>query len=259
MKSRILGFALLVGLLVSLTGTRAYAQAATGDVWYPQAFKLILGEPGSSAVYLGQSGANEATFSNGSIVISAGVLTETKTVSTVTTGTIRGIYGKMTADYAGTVTSGNPVGVRGEFNLGASTTLGSGVYAYGVQGKVITNAGVVATSAGYVTGVLGQLDVSSGTITSGHVAPLIGNTYGYNAGTSTVLTNLYLEDAGGGVISSQINTFGKATYVLDISTNSHTPEANTTCTPSAVTGTTGGIHVRVDNVERWIPLAATCS
>jgi hypothetical protein len=128
---------------------------------------------------------------------------------------------------------------------------------YGAQGKVIAT-GTINNGSGYVTGTFGQLDVTGATITSGHVAALIGNIVGYSAGTSTVLNSLYLEAAGGGVINSHINTFGKATYWADIDTNVHSPEANTSCTPSAVTGATGGIKVRVDGVERWIPLAATC-
>lgn len=183
-----------------------------------------------------------------------------QTISTAAGGTTLGLVrGSLTESYAGTVSSGTMYAVRGDVSIGTGVTGGSGTYWAGVQGKAITGAGTVNTGAGYFTGVFGQLDVSSGTITSGHVAAIVGNTYGYNSGTSTILNNLYLEAAGGGVINAQIQTFGKATYVFDIITNTHTPEANTTCTPSAVTGTTGGIHVNVDGVARWIPLAATCT
>lgn len=182
------------------------------------------------------------------------------TISTAALGTTLGVVrGSTVASYAGTITSGTLYSVRGDVSLHSGTTAGSGTYYAGTQGKAITSTGVVDIGSGYFAGVLGQVDVTGGTVTSGHVAPLIGNTFGFNSGTSTVLYNLYLEAAGGGVIQAQINTFGKATYWVDIQTNSHTPEANTSCTPSAVTGTTGGIHVIVDGVGRWIPLAATCT
>ena len=183
-----------------------------------------------------------------------------QTISTAAAGTTLGLVrGSIVESYAGTVSSGTLYAVRGDSTIGTGVTAGSGTYWAGTQGKAITGAGTVDTGSGYFTGVLGQLDVSGGTITSGHVAPIIGNTFGYNSGTSTVLTNLYLEAAGGGVINSQISTFGKATYWVNIETNVHTPEANTSCTPSAVTGATGGIHVIVDGTARWIPLAATCT
>ena len=170
------------------------------------------------------------------------------------TGTYRVIRGEITT-YS-TFTSGNLVGVRGAVTMAAASTV-SGGYLYGTQGKLIT--GTATITAGNQFGVFGQLDVTGATLTSpGHMAPLSGNTYGFNAGSSAYLNNLYLENAGGGVINSQIQTFGKSTYWADISTNAHAPEANTTCTPSAVTGATGGIQVLVDGVARWIPLAATC-
>jgi hypothetical protein len=133
----------------------------------------------------------------------------------------------------------------------------SGGYLWGAQGKIIT--GTATFSGTDAIGVFGQLDVTGGTISGGHVSALGGNIFGYNSGTSTTLNTLYLEAAGGGVINSHIQVFGKATWVLDIQTNTHTAEANTTCTPSAVTGATGGIHVRIDGVDGWLPRAATCT
>jgi hypothetical protein len=171
------------------------------------------------------------------------------------TGTYREIRGEITT--YNTFTSGNLVGVRGAVTIAAGATV-SGGYLYGVQGKAITGTGII--TAGNLFGVFGQLDVSGATLTSpGHIAAISGNIYGYNSGTSTSLNLLYLEAAGGGILNSVYQSFGKATYVFDIQTNVHSSEANTSCTPSAVTGTTGGIHVIVDGVGRWIPLAATCT
>jgi hypothetical protein len=176
------------------------------------------------------------------------------TAASATPGTYREIRGEVTT-YS-TMTSGNLVGVRGAVTMPAASTV-SGGYLYGAQGKAITGTGTFSGTDMF--GLYGQLDVTGGTVSGGHVAPLSGNIYGYNTGTSTVLNNLYLEAAGGGVINAQIQTFGKAVYWMDIQTNTHPIEANTTCTPSAVTGATGGIHVLVDGVARYIPLAATCS
>lgn len=171
------------------------------------------------------------------------------------TGTYRVLRGEITT--FSTFTSGNLVGVRGAVTIAAGATV-SGGYLYGNQGKLITGTGII--TGGNQFGLFGQLDVTGATLTSpGHIAALSGNIFGYNSGTSTSLNNLYLEAAGGGVINSHIQVFGKATWVLDIQTNAHTPEANTTCTPSAVTGATGGIRVRIDGVDGWIPRAATCT
>jgi hypothetical protein len=110
-----------------------------------------------------------------------------------------------------------------------------------------------------MAGIYGQLDVTGGTVSAGNVGAVQANIYGLTSGTSTIINGIYVESAGGGVMSSQIRMFGKATYVFDIETNVHSTEASNTCTPSAVTGATGGIHVRIDGTAKWIPLAATCS
>ena len=170
-------------------------------------------------------------------------------------GTVRLIRAEATT--GATMTSGNLVGVRGAVTAATGSTISAGTYLYGVQGKAITGTGDI--SAAQFTGVYGQLDVSGGTLTAGHISAISGNIYGFGSGSSSLLNILYLEAAGGGVINSHIQMFGKAAYVFDIQTNSHAPEANTSCTPSAVTGATGGISVIVDGVPRWIPLAATCT
>jgi hypothetical protein len=110
-----------------------------------------------------------------------------------------------------------------------------------------------------LAGVYGQVDVTGGTLSGGNNAAVQANIYGANSSTWTNLNGVYIESAGGGIINAHIRMFGKASYVFDIETNVHSPEANTSCTPSAVTGATGGIKVLVDGTARWIPLAATCS
>lgn len=173
--------------------------------------------------------------------------------------TTRLVRSELLANYAGTLTgSGNLVGVRGAVTLGTGTTVGGSVYVYGVQGKVITSSGVINNGSAFTAGVFGQLDVSGGTVSAGHVAPIIGEIYGLNSGTSTVLSMGYFQHAGGGVANSMISMFGKATYVFDISTNTHT-QANLTCQPANIS-TTGALKVIVDGTVKYIPLVAagTC-
>jgi hypothetical protein len=176
------------------------------------------------------------------------------TAKSATPGTYRQIRGEVTT-YS-TMTSGNLVGVRGAVTMPAASTV-SGGFLYGAQGKAITGTGTFSGTS--LAGIYGQLDVTGGTVSAGNVAAVQANIFGYNTGTSTIINSIYTEAAGGGIINAHIRMFGKATYVFDIETNVHTPEANTTCTPSAVTGATGGIKVLVDGVARYIPLAATCS
>ena len=149
--------------------------------------------------------------------------------------------------------SGTAMGVAGRVTGGGTIAFGS--YIYGTQGKV--TVGAYATS-GNVAGVYGQLDVTGSTITTGNIAPVQANIYGYNSGTSTVLTGLYVEHAGGGVIQSLARFFGKSTYVFDIVSNTH-PNVSLTGTPGSVTGGTGWIKVLIDGSARYIPLASSVS
>jgi hypothetical protein len=149
-------------------------------------------------------------------------------------------------------TSGTAMGLAGRITCGG--TVSGGSYIYGTQGKV--TIGAFATS-GIVAGVYGQLDVTGSTISAGNISPVQSNLYGYNAGTSTILTGLYIEHAGGGVINSGIRIFGKSTYVLDIETNVHT-QVSTTGTAAATTSK-GWLKVLVDGVVRYIPLTDSVS
>jgi len=175
------------------------------------------------------------------------------TSTSATPGTVRIIRGEATT--AATMTSGNLVGVRGAVTTPTGGAI-SGSYLYGVQGKIITGTATIASTA--IAGVYGQIDVTGGTLSGGNNAPLQANIFGANSGSFANLNGIYAEHAGGGIINSHIRMFGKADYVFDIETNVHGTEANTTCTPSSVTGATGGIKVLVDGVARYIPLAATC-
>jgi hypothetical protein len=148
------------------------------------------------------------------------------------------------------------VGVRGALTVAANVTVTDG-YFYGVQGKALTTAGATLTLTNKeFVGVLGSLDMPSTTINSGHIAAVIATIQ--NTPTSPYVNLFYGESVTGNVINSMFSAIAKSTYVFDLSSNSHT-QMSSTCTPSAVTGGTGGLKVLVDGVVRWIPLAATCS
>ncbi len=208
----------------------------------------------------------EATFATADIVFQ-----NSDTLSNLVAGTLA-VSGKLTAAYTGTaaaasthraitgaattytsMTSGNLVGVRGSITMGGACS--STAYLYGAQGKAITGANTFSGTA--LAGVYGQIDVSSGTISSGHVAAIQANIYGANSGTIP-MEGLYIEHAGGAVINSLIQMFGKSTYVFDISSNTHT-NVSTTGTPGAVTGGTGWIKCYIDGAVRYIPLASSVS
>jgi hypothetical protein len=155
------------------------------------------------------------------------------------------------------------VGVRGAVTAATGANL-TGGYFYGTQGKAITGTATINVGSGDFSGVYGQLDVTGGTITSGHVAPLESNLYGAQSGThgaAVPIDLLYMEHAAGGVIRDAIHLFGKMDYVLNFESNSDLGYAvSTTCQPAAIS-TTGAIRIIVDGTEKFIPLVAkgTCT
>jgi hypothetical protein len=149
-------------------------------------------------------------------------------------------------------TTGTAICLAGRATCGG--TVSAGTYIYGTQGKV--TVGAFATS-GVVAGLYGQLDVTGSTISAGNISPIQSNLYGYTTGTSTILTGLYIEHAGGGVINSGIRIFGKCTYVLDVETNVHN-QVSTTGTAGS-TAAKGWLKILVDGVARYIPLTDSVS
>jgi hypothetical protein len=156
------------------------------------------------------------------------------------------------------MTSGSLVPVYGAITIPAGGAISSASYLYGVQGKVVTGTGSVAVGSAFVFGVFGRIEAAGGTLTSGHIAGLAGEITGLASGTASTTSILYLQHAGGGVANAFITAFGKTTYVFDFESNAFNQMSNT-CTPSAVTGATGGLKVNVEGTTKWIPLAATCT
>lgn len=174
---------------------------------------------------------------------------DTLTATSATPGTVRAITGAMTTFTS--MTSGNLVGVRGSITQGGNI---AGGYLYGAQGKAITGAYTFSGTA--LAGLYGQIDVTGGTISAGHVAAVQANVYGANSG-SIPMTIIYAEHAGGGVIDSLIEVFGKSDYVFRISSNTHT-NVSTTGTAGSTTSK-GWIKVIVDGAVRYIPLTDSVS
>lgn len=233
---------------VDLT-TDIYTASASGNVIL--AFIETNGSSVPTNIVLGSQNGAVSLAASGSRVAS---------VSTAAAGSVLGaIRGQVNAVGAGSaITSGTLVGARGAVTVTNGVNVGSGVFLYGSQGKLITGTATIDVGSGFAVGLFGQLDVSGATLTSGHIAAVSGDIFGFNSGSNSYVDMVYVQAAGGGVINSMFKAFGKATYVFDIGTNVHT-QASTSCTPSAVTGATGGLKVNVDGTTRWIPLAATCT
>uniref|UniRef100_A0A6M3K493 Uncharacterized protein n=1 Tax=viral metagenome TaxID=1070528 RepID=A0A6M3K493_9ZZZZ len=160
-------------------------------------------------------------------------------------GTCRAIVGSATTFT--TMTADNIVGVRGDVTMAGATSGTS--YLYGAQGKAITGANTFTGTA--LAGLYGQIDITGGTITSGHVAAIQANIYGANSGTIP-MEGIYIESAGGGVINSFIQCFGKSTYVFDFASNTHTQMG----TAGTVTTNAGYLTVLVEGSVRYIGLGS---
>lgn len=192
-------------------------------------------------------------FANATLPTLTQVFAVAVTQTSATPGTVCTIYGKNKT--RGTsMTSGNLVGTRGEVEITAGCTC-SGVYLYGIQGKLITNASTITN--GSYAGVFGQIDMSSATINGGKIAALYGDVYGVSSGTKSNIDGAYIEHVGGGVINSMFKAIAKSTYVFDLASNTH----NQMSTSGTVGDTVakGWLKIFVEGVVRYIPLADSAS
>lgn len=125
-------------------------------------------------------------------------------------GTVRGIVSSLTT-FGTAMTSGTVTALRGVVTLGAAT---NGVtYAYGTQGKFVSGANAIASGSGHVCGLLAQMDLSGGSVTSGHVAPLIVS--GQSLVASANVNMIYLE-SGGNKVNAAMQFNVAADYLFDI-------------------------------------------
>lgn len=171
------------------------------------------------------------------------------------------VLSTVTLTPATTATAANGLNaMRGELDLTAGKTFGTGGPDFfgGVYGRVNFNSATVNIGSGDLAAVEGKFDLGTATLTSGHIAPLQSNIVNPPASALTTVDLVYAESAGGNPINSFFKAFGKSTYVFDFNSNVN-PQVSSSCTPSAVTGATGGLMVNANGTTRWIPLAATCS
>lgn len=98
-----------------------------------------------------------------------GVVTQSKTTSTASAGTVRGVHGQVTASHAA-ITAGSIAGVRGLATL-SGVVSGGGLYAYGAQGKLVVT-GTMNHADARLCAVLAQLDISAGVYTAGQISAL---------------------------------------------------------------------------------------
>ena len=225
-------------ILTSLTGSELIAVQATG--------------PQSSVVSVKTLLAGSTT-----------PLASTYTSTSATPGTVRDIWGTAKIGSALTMTSGNLVGVRGEVDVPAGTTVNGASYLYGAQGRFIGGGTVV--SPANIAGLVGQLDVSTGTYTSGVIsagwldmgATASASAISTGLGTAQILR---LTNTTAAVIPQAIYIESYSTNMMELhSTGEGEAWHPVACTPGAVTGATGGLRITIDGVTKWIPLAATCS
>ena len=131
----------------------------------------------ASVVSIPDPGAATANFL---ISASAAGQSIASTTASPTPGTIRAVTGVMTGS-AGTMTTGNLVGLRGEVDVVSA----SGGFLYGTQGKIIPT-GTLSGSV-WAAGLFGQLNVSAATINAGQVATVWGD-WGATGATATNMT-----------------------------------------------------------------------
>lgn len=146
-------------------------------------------------------------------------------VTSQTPPTTRQIIGSLLADYQGVVTvgggSGSLVGVRGEMQVAAGTTLGPGYY-YGAQGK-IDGKGTIGAGA-WAVGILGQFDLSQATVSGNPSLAAVWADMGATAPTSGWGSNSAIirgYNTTADAVEEQLHLYGKATYFANIDDNNH--------------------------------------
>lgn len=138
----------------------------------------------------------------------------TETNTSATPGTVGAVTGAMTTGVS--LTSGNLVGTRGSITVTDSTTVGSGVYLYGTQGKLSSGTGTISAGSGHIAAVYGQLDMTGGTVTSGHVAAVIADIFAVGTG-GAYIDNYYAEQTTGTANNSVLKAIVNSTYLFDLS------------------------------------------
>lgn len=203
--------------------------------------------------------AGGVTATAGNIAAADGVITQVEATADNAIGTVRGIYGKVTASGAA-IASGLVTGVRGEIAFTGAVSAG-GAYAYGAQGKLIMS-GTMNHEDSRLCAVMAQLDTTGATLTTGQISGLwvdhgAGIT-GAGGGQFNMvrISNTVAGSKPNGVIYSHSD----ASYLLDLSA----PEGNHDWCVAAGTGSgswgnangvaTKVLVINLDGTPYYIPI-----
>lgn len=187
--------------------------------------------------------------------VTAGVLTQSKTVSSAALGTVRGIHGQVTT--SGTdIASGNTVGVRGLNTLSGTITAG-GAFLYGCQGKLVVT-GTMNHADARLCAALAQLDISAATLSAGQLSALWVDAGTTATGAGGGQFNLVrITNTTAAVPNAMIYAYGKADYFAELAANGGTWTSTTGTAGS--TASKGWLKVYVEGAVRYIPLTDSVS
>ena len=173
----------------------------------------------SVATANGISGTVATSTTTPAITLIVGAITPTsvsvtQTNASATPGTVRSVIGAQITGIS--MTAGNLVGVRGAVTVTDGTTVGTGGFLYGTQGKIILGTGTLNVGSAHVAGLYGQLDMTGGTTTTGHVAAVIGDIFAVGTGGANI-DNFYAEQSTGTANNSAFKCIVNSTYLFDLS------------------------------------------
>jgi len=194
----------------------------------------------TGVLYTNIGTTTNASFSAVADSSGTGPIKTTITQTSATPGNVKAIWG--TQVLAASTTSGTVIGVRGETDIPNSGTVGSGVYLFGTQGKIVAGTSTtIDVGSAHVAGVYGQLDISGATTTSGHIAPVISSLQDSKGIARPAVNGFYAElpaYGSGALMNSVLQGVGAANYGIDLGGIGGMTELITM--PSSVAGSSNG-------------------
>ena len=165
--------------------------------------------------------------------------------------------------HAGNVTvTGSVAAIRGNTTVAAGTTIIGSSYLYGTQGKLTVKGAIANTGGNGIIdcGILGQLDLSATTALSSPVAAgwfdCGGSASSAAQSGSANIDGVVIYNTTAATINSMIRSICKATYFLDLSSNSGSPmlAAKTAGAAGAKT-----LVVNIDGTPWYIPMSSSAT
>jgi hypothetical protein len=188
-------------------------------------------------------------------------LTNTLTAATYAASTHQDeLFVNTTLTPVTTVTAANGLNsIRGGMTLTAGKTLGSGSASYvtAVYGRGDIH-GTVNIGSGDLAAIYGKFDLSSSTLTSGHIAPVQSNIVNPGATAAATTDLFYGESASGTSIKSILSGYATAAYAFDL-TDVSNAFINLTGTCTTPGQSHGWIRVLLNGNVRYIVLSAAVS